>query len=96
MIVVIPIALGVPASFVFIPPAMVGAPAALTGFAEIVTRVFGLPALIAMMGNGLVELVICVDDAALAIVVIGADQRRPGEQQECRDCCGCKRRGFER
>jgi len=73
VIVVIPIALGVPASFVFIPPAMVGAPAALTGFAEIVAGAFGLPALIAMMGNGLVELVICVNNAALAIALIGAD-----------------------
>jgi len=75
MIVVIPITLGVPAPFVFIPPPMVGAPAALAGCAEIITGALGLPALIAMMGNGLVELVVGVDNAALAIALIGPDRR---------------------
>jgi hypothetical protein len=71
MVVIIPIALGVPAPLMFIPPAMVGAPAALTGCAEIVTGALGLPTLIAMMSNGLVEFVIGVDNAALAIMLIG-------------------------
>jgi hypothetical protein len=91
MIVVIPIAFGVPAAPVFVPPAVVDAPAVLAGFAEFMTGVFGLPALPAMAGNGLVEVVIGARHAALAIVVVGAQHGRSSKHQK-----RCQRRGCQR
>ena len=91
VIVVIPIALGVPASFVFIPPAMVGVPAALTGCAEIVTGVLGLPALIAMAGNSLVEFWPSARNAPLATFV-GAQKRHCSEHQKAGQHCRRKDR----
>src|ERR1017187_3914157 len=57
------------------------------------TRAFRLPALVAMTGNGLVQLVVRAGNAALAIVVIGPQKRRCGEHQKASQRCGSKR-GF--
>ena len=43
------------------------------------TPAFGLPALAAMMLNGLVQPVVRARNAALAIVVIGEQMRHSGE-----------------
>jgi hypothetical protein len=72
VIVVIPIAFRMPATLVFIPPSMSGAPAVLPRFAEFMTPAFGLPAPIAMVRNGVVQPVVRARNAALAIVVISA------------------------
>jgi len=72
MIVVIPIALGMPAMCVFIPPSMPDAPAVLPRFVQFMTPAFGLFAPVAMMLNGFVQLVVRARNAALAIVAIGA------------------------
>jgi hypothetical protein len=71
-----------PATLVFIPPSMSGVPAVLPRFAEFMTPGFGLPAPVAIMINGCVQPVVRARDAALAIVVIGAQKRRSGEHQK--------------
>ena len=72
VVVVIPIAFGVPAALVFVPPSVVGIPTALTGFVEFIPGAFGLPALPAVAGYGLVQSMIGARYPALAIVVVGA------------------------
>ena len=74
MIVIIPIAIGVPAMTVFIPPAMVGIPAAFSLRTQFVAPVIGLSAVGAMMLDGFVQFVIVIGGDALAIV-ISAQQR---------------------
>jgi hypothetical protein len=79
MIVVIPIALGMPAMCVFIPPSTIGVPAALPRFVQFMTPAFGLLAPVAMMLNGFVQPVVRARNAALAIVAIGAQTWHSGE-----------------
>jgi hypothetical protein len=79
VIVVIPIALGVPATLVFVPPSMVAGPAALPRFAQFMARMCSLPAPIAMPCHGLIESVICARDAALAIMFVGTQERYRSE-----------------
>jgi hypothetical protein len=53
------------------------------------TSAFGLLAPVAMMLNGFVQPVVRARNAALAIVVIGAQTRRSGEHQKASQrCCG--------
>ena len=91
VIMVIPIAFRVPATFVLIPPSVVTIPAALAGFAEFNSGAVCLPAAVAVVGNRLVKFVVGAGDAALAIVLIGAHEGRCGEYQK-----GCERDGSQR
>jgi hypothetical protein len=76
VIVIIPIPLGVPAVVIFTPPTMAVVPAMLTGFAQFVTPVVCLLALVAMMFDCFVQVVVGFGNAALAIVVGGAQTRQ--------------------
>ncbi len=82
VIIIIPIAVGVPTMPVFIPPAMLDLPAALPRFVQFTAPVLGLLALVSMMLDGFVQLVVHARDASLTIVVIGAQARRPGKHQK--------------
>jgi hypothetical protein len=82
VIVVIPIAFGVPAMLVFIPPSMDAVPAVLPRIAQFPTRALGLPALVAMPCHGLVQFVICACNAPLAIVFVGAQKGHCREHQK--------------
>jgi hypothetical protein len=91
VIVVIPIAIGMPPVAVFIPPAMVFIPAAFPRFVQFVARAVRLPAVPAVMLDGLVQFVVCLGDAPLAaVVVIRECARRSGECQHAN-----KHRGSE-
>lgn len=79
VIVIIPIAFRAPAMLMFIPPSMIGVPAALPRFVEFMTPAFGLLAPVAMVLNGFVEPVVRARDAALAIVAISPQSRHCGE-----------------
>ncbi|PYU55672.1 MAG: hypothetical protein DMG56_25000, partial [Acidobacteria bacterium] len=57
MVMVIPIALGAPAVFVFIPPAVPLVPALLPGFMQLMPRTIRLSAVPAVMLHGFVEFV---------------------------------------
>jgi hypothetical protein len=87
VIVVVPIAVGVPAVAVFIPPTVPPAPAVFPRFMQIVPRTIGLPAVPAVMLNGFVQLVIRPGDSPLAIsVVFRGRPRRSGEGQHTENC----------
>jgi hypothetical protein len=83
VIVVVPIAVGVPAMPVFIPPTMIAGVAILAGFVQIAASVIGLAAFAPMMLNGFMKAMIGAGDSLLAIVV-GAQARSAAEEQKSR------------
>lgn len=87
MVVIIPIAIRMPAMPVFIPPSMMTVPAALPLFAQLMAPVFGLPTFVTVMLDGLVQLVIGFRNASLAIVVIGPQVRRAGKHEKASQRC---------
>jgi len=91
VVVVIPIAIGMPAVAVFVPPAVPFSPAAFPRLVQFVPGVVRLSAVPAVMLDGFVEFVVRLGDAALAtIVVIGGC---PGCSRECQH--SQKRRRYE-
>ena len=80
MVVVVPISIRMPAMLMFIPPSMVGIPAMLTCFVQIVAPLLSLLALVAVMLNSFVKSVVSSRDASLAIV-IGIQVRRAEEHE---------------
>jgi hypothetical protein len=71
VIVVIPIALRVPAVAVFVPPTMALVPAVFPRFTQLVARTIRLLALPTVMLHGFVQFVVLrLGDAALATVVV--------------------------
>jgi hypothetical protein len=88
VVVVIPIAIGMPAAAVFIPPAMPFIPAAFPRLMQIVPCVIGLPAIPAVMLHGFVQSVVGLGDAALAVVVgIRQCTGCSGKCQHANKCC---------
>lgn len=90
MVVLIPIMFRMPAMFVLIPPSMVGIPAALTHFVQIVAPMLCLLTLVAVTLDRFVQPVIGSGDASLA-VVIGAQARRADEHEKASQCGGSQR-----
>ena len=87
MIVVIPIAIGMPPAAVFVPPAMPLPPAAFPRFTQFVPCMFRLAAIPAVMFRRFVEPVVCLGDSALAVVIvmgIGPWGPRKGQQSKQR------------
>ena len=80
VIVFVPVTLGVPAVLVFVPPAMLFAPATFADFMELAALVIGLTAIASMALDGAVEFMFLVGDAALAAVdLVGVQPWRRGE-----------------
>ena len=69
MVVIIPIALGVPAAIIFIPPAVAVFPAVGARIRKFMAPVFGLRTPPAVFVDGLMKLVVGLDDAPLTRVV---------------------------
>jgi hypothetical protein len=84
VIAVVPVVLGVPTMLVFIPPTMIVAPAVIARFPQFVTRTVRLLALASVMLDGFMKMMIRLGDSLLATVVIGAQTRGAGEEQESR------------
>jgi hypothetical protein len=80
VIVVIPIAIRTPTVAIFIPPAMAVFPAPGTRFGKLMAILGGLRAVPSMVLGGLMEFVIRVGDASLAVVVCA--QRSGSREQE--------------
>jgi hypothetical protein len=100
VVVVIPIALSMPAMCVFIPPTVIGAPAVLARFVKLMTSAFGLLTVITMMLDGFVQPVVGARDAALAFVGVGMQQRCSAEHQKagqhgCGHCGSSEEQGFQ-
>jgi hypothetical protein len=89
MVVLIPIAIRMPAMLVFIPPSMIGVPAVLTCFVQLVAPTFSLLTLIAVMLGRFVQLVIGPRDASLA-VIIGAQVRSACKHEKTGQCRSSK------
>ncbi len=70
MIVLVPIVFGVPAMFVFIPPLMALAPTSFAGLVQFAALVIGLTAVASVTHNGLVQLMLSVNDTPLASVEV--------------------------
>ena len=70
VVFIFPVAIGVPALGVVIPPFVVGGVAMFAGFRKLVAGALGFGALIAMVLNGLVQFVIGLGDTLLAINVV--------------------------
>jgi hypothetical protein len=95
VVVLVPIAVGVPAVVVFVPPAMLLPPATLARFVQDMTLVIGLPAVMSVSVNGMVEFVFGVSDSTLAAVdVFGVEFWHRAEEQKNSGeegyCCGRK------
>jgi hypothetical protein len=89
VIVVIPIAIGVPTVAVFVPPAMAFSPAALTRFAQFMARVIRLPAVPAVVLDGFVQSMVRFEDTSLAtIVTLGGRAGCSRKCQHAKKRCG--------
>lgn len=88
VVVIIPVAVGMPAMVVFVPPALIGGPAAFTLRLQLVAPMVGLVALSPVMLDSFVQLVIDFGDSHLAIIVGVHGQRDCGEGEQSRqgDC----------
>src|SRR5256885_13619292 len=81
MVVIAPIAIRAPAAFVFIPPAMVGAPAAFARFAQLMALMIGLLTIVAVTLDSFVELVVGLGNALVALLFVSAHARRRKDQK---------------
>jgi hypothetical protein len=81
----VPVALGVPAVLVLVPPPLAFSPAALAGFVQFAALVTCLAAVAAVFFDGLVEFMVGVDDPALASVEVFGMKRwsAEGEGKDC-------------
>jgi hypothetical protein len=80
VVVLVPVALGVPAVLVLIPPAVPFGPAVLAGFVQFAAFVICLATVASMFFDCLVEFVVGVGDPALASVnVLGMKAGRGTE-----------------
>lgn len=75
VVVVIPVAIGVPAVSLHIPPAMTVLPAILPRFGQLMPRMLRLFALPSMLLCGFVQTMVCLADSFLAIIGLGAGCR---------------------
>lgn len=75
VVVVIPIAIGVPAVSFHVPPAVAMLPAIFASFAQFMARMLGLFAVPAMVFHGFVNAMVGAYDSLLAIVRFGAGRR---------------------
>ena len=99
MIVLVPIAVPVPAVLVFIPPLMPLTPATFSRIVQFTTLVICLFAVASMFLNGLVEFMFRMSDPALTLVGVFCleswhcrekQKRRQYGSSEHRRCCGKK------
>ena len=81
MVMIVPVALGVPAVFVRIPPSVTVVPAPLAGVMEFVAGAVGFRTVPSMMLSGFVKPVIGPVNALLAVVGQGA--RSSYHKQQC-------------
>jgi len=87
VVVIIPIAIGMPAMAIFVPPAVPFVPAVFSRFMQFVPRMLRLPAVPAVMLHGFVQFVVRLGDAALAAaVVIRECTRRTGKGHQSNEC----------
>jgi hypothetical protein len=77
---IVPIVVGTPAVLIFVPPAMAVIPAMGARLREFIAPMLSLGAVRAVVFDGLVQFVVCIDGALLTIV-FRTYQGSSGEQQ---------------
>jgi hypothetical protein len=84
VVVLVPIAVGVPAVFVFVPPPMTLTPATLPSLVQFTSLMLRLGAVASVFLDGFVKLMFGVNNPALAaVVVFGVKPRYCSEKQSC-------------
>jgi hypothetical protein len=68
VVVVVPVPVRMPASFIWIPPSVIRVRASLADLPEFLTGVLSLLAFVSMILDGFVQIVICPGDRLLAII----------------------------
>src|SRR6516165_9209162 len=81
MVVIVPIAVAMPAMVMFIPPLLPLSPAALPGLVQFMAPAVCLPAEIAMVLDGLMKFVLRVHRPPVAIIIRRSSRR---EEQQAR------------
>jgi hypothetical protein len=82
VVVLVPVALGVPAVLVFVPPLVTFPPAPLPRLAQFSTLMLGLLAITSMPLDGLVELMIRVGNPALTPVLVFCMKSGPCSEKQ--------------
>jgi len=80
-VLVVPVAVGVPAVLVFIPPAVILGVAIFTRLAKLMPRVLCLPAVPPMMVDGFVKVPVRPGNSVLAFGLVRVNVRWTGEHQ---------------
>jgi hypothetical protein len=88
-VLIVPITIGAPTAFVFIPPPVVLAPAMLASLAQFVSCVLGLLAVPSVVLDGLVKLVVSLGDSLLAFMLLGPTPRCACKEQKTRKTGDC-------
>jgi hypothetical protein len=91
VVVLIPVALGMPTMTVFVPPLVCVCPAVLTRFVQLLTRLSRLSAFPSMVFSSFVQPMVGSRQASLACVVIGPKRRCTHEKKSTCQRCGRKR-----
>ena len=81
VVVIIPVAVGMPPMFMFVPPTMAAVPAPLSCFVQLLAPAFGLSAVVAMTLDRFMQPVIGSRHSPLAIIAIGTQLRCSREKQ---------------
>src|SRR5215470_13297000 len=87
MVVIIPVPLIVPATFMLVPPSMAVFPAPYPCLMELVSPVVCLPAVVAVLFNRAVQFVVCVNQPPLAIIICIGSWRSSQEHPTCEHHC---------
>lgn len=82
VVVIVPVMVGVPPAAVFVPPFVIGGPATLASFMQLMASAFCLFAFPTIVFGRFVEPVVGLGYTVLAFVFIGPDARSSGKNQE--------------
>jgi hypothetical protein len=86
-VIVIPVAIAVPAVLIFVPPLVLGLPAVFSRFLQFVPCVLGLLAVPAVMLHGFVNPMIGPHQAILAFPFVCANRGRTSEYKQSGERC---------
>ena len=82
-VVLIPVTLGVPAVLMLVPPAVTFTPAAFANGVQFTALVVGVSAVAAIAFDGLVKVMLRVDDTALTAVVVFGVKSWDSDEESC-------------
>jgi hypothetical protein len=93
VVVLVPVAVRVPAVFVFVPPLVTFTPAPLPSLVQFTTLVVCLPAVASMLLDGLVKFMIGMSHPALTPVIVFGVKAGDRSEEQSRRQCGSRKQG---